>query len=389
MSSLKVNLAEFSYPIIIGNRILKDIGHILKRRLDLGQRIMVVTNPYLLGRKCRVWFKPLKDSLVRSGFKVSVVPIPYAREVKSKPDLEQFKTNKMVMRLYDNFLAKGLDRTSTVVTVGGGVTGDLAAFAASTYMRGINLVHVPTTLMAQVDSSIGGKTGINLPKGKNLAGTFYQPRLVYIDIDCLKTKPPREMRGGFAEVIKYGVIKDRTLFYLLERNLEAIRDIINIKNWNQHRNFLTKVITCCCQIKSSVVERDECETKGLREILNYGHTVGHALEQAGNYKLLHHGEAVSIGMVAACWIAQKMGLLKERDSLRQENLLEAIDLPTRIDSRLNLDRVMKAIEVDKKSRAGELRFILPKRIGEVIISSEVPFGLIRRVLKELAGWEVR
>jgi len=270
-----------------------------------------------------------------------------------------------------------------VVTVGGGVTGDLAAFAASTYMRGINLVHVPTTLMAQVDSSIGGKTGINLPKGKNLVGTFYQPRLVYIDIDVLKTKPPREMRGGFAEIIKYGVIKDRSLFRNLEENIEVIKEIIERKNWRKNQDFLLKVIARCCKIKSWVVERDERETKGLREILNYGHTVGHALEQAGNYKLLHHGEAVSIGMVAACRIALKMGVLKDGDYLRQENLLKAIGLPTRVGSRLNLDRVMKAAEVDKKTRAGELRFILPKRIGEVIVSSEVPFSLIKRVLEEL------
>lgn len=383
MPQIKVNLAEFSYPIIIGNRILKDIGHILKETLDLGRRIMVVTNPYLLGRECRVWFKPLKGSLVRSGFKVSVVPIPYAREFKSKPDLEQFKTNKMVMRLYDNFLAKGLDRTSTVVTVGGGVTGDLAAFAASTYMRGINLVHVPTTLMAQVDSSIGGKTGINLPEGKNLVGTFYQPRLVYIDIDCLLTLPPREMRGGFAEVIKYGVIKDRALFRNLEENIELIKEIIERRYWRKNQDFLLKVIARCCKIKSWVVERDEREQKGLREILNYGHTIGHALEAAAKYRRFHHGEAVSIGMVAAARIAQRLGHLMANDMVSLENLLKAIGLPTRIGSRLNLDHVMEAMRQDKKVKGGKLRFILPKRIGEVIISSEVPPGLIRRKLKEL------
>lgn len=399
MSKVKVNLAQRSYSIVIGSGILRDIGQTLKKKLKLSGKILVVTTPSV---KRLHWFDKLPATLARSGYKVDVVEVPTPQEFRKRPDLEEFKNNRMVMRLYDRFLEAKfrLDRTSTVIAVGGGVTGDLVAFAASTYMRGINLIHVPTTLLAQVDSAIGGKTGLNLTKGKNLVGTFYQPRLVCVDIETLNSKKDleklkslfgisqdfwsRELRGGFAEIIKYGVIKDRTLFYLLERNLESIGDIINIKNWNQHRNFLRKVITRCCQIKAWVVQRDECETKGEREILNYGHTVGHALEAAGGYKLLHHGEAVSVGMVAAARIAEKLGILGSRDFLRQENLLRGIGLPTSISSKeLNIDRVINAIKVDKKIRGGRLRFVLPRKIGEVTIRHNVPFGLIRSVLKEI------
>ncbi|MEA3328144.1 MAG: 3-dehydroquinate synthase [Candidatus Omnitrophota bacterium] len=380
MAEIKVELAENSYPIIIGSKILAGFSSVLKKeKLDVGGRVALVTNPVV---ERLPWFKGFYDRLAHSGFKVNLAIVPSGREYKRHPDLERFKSNKMVMRLYDEFLKNKLDRTSLVIAVGGGTTGDLAGFAASTYMRGINLVHIPTTLVGQVDSSIGGKTAINLPRAKNLAGTFYQPKLVYADIDLLKTLPPRELRCGFSEVVKYGVIEDRPLFDYLEKDVQAVRDIIAVKSWSRHGRFLLNVITRCCRIKAEVVKQDELETKGLREILNYGHTVGHGLETAGRYKKLHHGEAVSIGMVAAGRIAESIGLLKKRDLLRQIGLLEAIGLPTTIGS-LNIGRITKAIMLDKKSRGKTLRFILPRAIGRVIVSDKVSVKLIEKVLRQM------
>ena len=377
MSEVRVKLGNNSYSIIIGNKILTGFAKTLKRRLHPGERIAVVTNPTV--RRLN-WFNPFCKRLDRAGYKVGVVSVPPEPTPRREPDLEKFKSNRMAMYLYGEFLKNRLDRTSTVVAVGGGTTGDLASFAASTYMRGINLIHIPTTLVAQVDSSIGGKTAINLPQGKNLVGTFYQPRMVYIDIDILKTLPRREIRCGFAEIVKYGVIKDGSFFNYLEENIEAIKDIVNSKDWSRHVHFLLKVITRCCQIKAWVVKTDERERKGLREILNYGHTVGHGIEAAGRYTGFRHGEAISIGMIAASQLAYMSGMIAEQDLTRQKRLLKAIGLPTAAGS-LNIARITKAIMLDKKFRGKSLRFVLPERIGRVIVSDKVPFDLIKRVLK--------
>lgn len=377
MSEVKVKLDNNSYSIIIGSKILTGFAKILKQRLHLGERIAVVTNPTV--RRLN-WFNPLCKRLGRTGYKAGVISVPPEATPRRELDLEKFKSNRMAMYLYGEFLKNRLDRTSTVIAVGGGTTGDLASFAASTYMRGINLIHIPTTLLAQVDSSVGGKTAINLPQGKNLVGTFYQPRMVYIDIDTLKTLSPREIRCGFAEVVKYGVIKDGSFFNYLEENIETIQDIIKSRNWSRHVHFLLKVITRCCQIKAWVVEKDEQERRGLREILNYGHTIGHGIEAAGRYTRFHHGEAISIGMLAASRLAYMSGMIAEQDLIRQEKLVKAIGLPTRAGS-LSIARITKAIMLDKKFRGKSLRFVLPERIGRVIISDKVPFDLIKRVLK--------
>lgn len=377
MSEVKVKLGNNSYSIIIGSRILTGFAKALKQRLFLGNRLVIVTNPTV--RRLN-WFNPLCKRLGRTGYKVGVISVPPEPTHRREPDLEKFKSNRIAMYLYGEFLKNRLDRTSTVIAVGGGTTGDLASFAASTYMRGINLIHIPTTLVAQVDSSVGGKTAINLPQGKNLVGTFYQPRMVYIDIDTLKTLPRREIRCGFAEIVKYGVIKDGSFFNYLEENIEAIQDIIKSRNWSRHTHFLLKVITRCCQIKAWVVKKDEQERRGLREILNYGHTIGHGIEAAGRYTRFHHGEAISIGMLAASRLAYMTGMIAEQDLIRQKKLLKAIGLPTTAGS-LSIARITKAIMLDKKFRGKSLRFVLPERIGRVIISDKVPFDLIKRVLK--------
>ncbi len=377
MSEVKVKLDNNSYSIIIGNKILAGFAKALKQRLFLGNRLVIVTNPTV--RRLN-WFNPLCKRLGRAGYKVGVVSVPPEATHRREPDLEKFKSNRMAMYLYGEFLKNRLDRTSTVVAVGGGTTGDLASFAASTYMRGINLIHIPTTLLAQVDSSVGGKTAINLPQGKNLVGTFYQPRMVYIDIDTLKSLPRREIRCGFAEIVKYGVIKDGSFFNYLEENIEAIQDIIKSRNWSRHTHFLLKVITRCCQIKAWVVKKDEQERRGLREILNYGHTIGHGIEAAGRYTRFHHGEAISIGMLAASRLAYMIGMIAEQDLIRQRRLVKAIGLPTTAGS-LSVARITKAMMLDKKFRGNKLRFVLPKGIGSVVISDEIRFDLIAKALK--------
>ncbi len=378
MSEVKVKLGNNSYSVIIGSKILTGFAKALKRRLFLEGRLVIVTNPTV--RKLG-WFSPLCRSLSRLGYKVGVVSVPPQGGRRRESDLEKFKSNRMAMYLYAEFLKNRLNRTSTVVAAGGGTTGDLAGFAASTYMRGINLIHIPTTLMGQVDSSLGGKTAINLSQGKNLVGTFYQPRMVYIDIDILKTLPQREIRCGFAEIVKYGVIKDGSFFNYLEENIEAIEDIIKKRNWSRHRHFLSKVITRCCQIKAGVVKRDERERKGLREILNYGHTLGHGIEAAGRYSRFRHGEAISIGMIAASRIACMIGILEERDLIRQENLFRAIGLPTVIPS-LAARNIVAAMMRDKKFRNKGLRFVLPERIGRVTVYDEVSLSLLGKLLRK-------
>ncbi len=377
MSEVKVKLGNNSYSIIIGNKILTGFAKTLKQKLHPGERIVVVTNPTV--RRLN-WFNPFCKRLGRAGYKAGVISVPSEATRRRETDLERFKSNRMAMYLYGEFLKNRLDRTSTVIAVGGGTTGDLASFAASTYMRGINLIHIPTTLLAQVDSSIGGKTAINLPQGKNLVGTFYQPRMVYIDIDMLKTLPRREIRCGFAEIVKYGVIKDGLFFNYLEENIEAIKDIVNKRNWSRHVHFLLKVIIRCCQIKAGVVEKDEQERRGLREILNYGHTIGHGIEAAGRYTRFRHGEAISIGMIAASRLAYMNGMIAEQDLTRQKKLLKSIGLPIAAGS-LSIARITKAIMLDKKFRGKSIRFVLPEQIGRVIVSDKISFDLIKRVLK--------
>jgi len=264
------------------------------------------------------------------------------------------------------------DRDSLFVAFGGGVVGDITGFVASTYMRGVKYVQVPTTLLAQVDSSVGGKTGINHPLGKNMIGTFYQPSLVVIDVDTLKTLPDKELSAGVAEIIKYGVIADKELFGFLEnKGKEAF---INKDN-------LIRIIKRSCEIKADIVSIDEREA-GLRAVLNFGHTVGHAIENVTDYKRFLHGEAVAMGMCAAADLAVRLGILQKKDAARIKGLIELYNLPVKIPSDIDVSAILCAMEIDKKVRAGRLRFILPESIGNIRIEENIDRELIKEVLKK-------
>jgi 3-dehydroquinate synthase len=288
------------------------------------------------------------------------------------PAGETAKKLKNVERCYDQLAQQRIERKSFVLALGGGVVGDLAGFVAATYLRGVDFVQAPTTLLAQVDSSVGGKVGVNLKSGKNLVGAFYQPRGVLCDLGTLQTLPDREFRAGLAEVIKYGIIYDRRLFDRLEKQLPEIlaRD----------RSVLTAVVERCCAIKAEVVAQDERES-GLRAILNFGHTIGHALEAISRYGRYLHGEAISIGQVAAARLSTRLSALPESESERIERLFERAGLPTRL--RLNrsvTEKLAGAMRLDKKVTGGEVKFVLARRIGDVRPGWDVPASLINEML---------
>ncbi|NEQ67623.1 MAG: 3-dehydroquinate synthase [Symploca sp. SIO2D2] len=375
-SVIRVSIPEKSYDIAIarfsegsipkkataeGNPAggLDDLGVWLSR-LKLGKKVLVVSNPAIFRRYGERAIAALK--LV--GYEVSSCTLPIG---------ERYKTLKSVQKIYDAALAQRLERSSTMVALGGGVIGDMTGFAAATWLRGINFVQVPTSLLAMVDASIGGKTGVNHPQGKNLIGAFYQPRFVLIDPSVLKTLPPRELRAGMAEVIKYGIIWDAELFAKLE---EAKR----LDQWRYlDQELLSTILIRSCQAKADVVSKDEKEA-GLRAILNYGHTIGHAVESLTGYKLVNHGEAVAIGMVAAGKIAVKLQLWQEEEAQRQDALIQKAGLPTQLPAGLDLEAILDTLQTDKKVQDGKVRFILPTQIGQVTITDQVPRDVIREVL---------
>ncbi len=338
-----VGLAERSYEIIIRRGLLADVGEAL-RSVGLSGMVAIVTNP-IVGRLYgkRVW-----RAVKQAGFRPILVTIP---------DGERHKTLHSVSKVLDALTRARLERGSTVIALGGGVIGDLAGFAASIYLRGIPFVQIPTTLVAQVDSSVGGKTGVNHPLGKNLIGAFYQPRLVLMDPATLRTLPEREWRAGLAEVIKYGVIADEPFFATLEENVEPIlkRDDALVSNLVAHS----------CQIKATVVGQDEREG-GLRRILNYGHTLGHALERLGRYRSLLHGEAVGIGMVYEAELAKRLGLCGDEVVSRQQRLVQRMGLPTDAPP-ARLVPLWSAMQQDKKVAQGQVHCVLPRAIGQVVV----------------------
>jgi 3-dehydroquinate synthase len=290
------------------------------------------------------------------------------------PDAEQAKTLRTVEALCRALLHAGADRRALLVAVGGGVVGDMAGYAAASYLRGVRIVHVPTTLVAQVDSSIGGKTGVNLPEGKNLIGAFYQPSLVITDPDVLRTLSPRQFRSGLYEVIKYGVIGDRSLFEFLENRIGRILE--------RDRASLDWILPRCIGAKASIVSRDERES-GLREILNFGHTFGHALESLTRYRRFLHGEAVGWGMIAAARLAVAIGRLGAGEGQRIERLVFSVGPLPQVPA-LSAARWLAAMRADKKARSGRLRFILPRTIGEVAAVDGIPEKLVRRIVSGLA-----
>jgi len=340
---IRVDLAERSYSIEIGDGILPRIGERLVS-LGLKGKVGVITNP----RVGRLYGSVVTRSLRKAGFEVAVVTLP---------DGEQHKNLRSVSRVYDELIRRSFERSSTLLALGGGVIGDLAGFAAATFLRGIGFIQVPTTLAAQVDASIGGKTGVDHAHGKNLIGAFYQPKLVWIDTGVLKTLNRREFVSGLAEVIKYGVIQDEGFFSYLEDNIDKILKL--------EPAALTHAIRRSCAIKAEVVQKDEREG-GLRKILNYGHTLGHALETATNYRTYLHGEAVSIGIAFAAQLSVRLGLMDVPSARRQIELLKRAGLPVALPKIKPAD-IIKIMKLDKKVSGGRMHFVLPVKIGQVVV----------------------
>jgi len=341
MQTLDVKLGERSYPIYIGAAILARTGDFLLQA-GLHGKVAIVSNPTV----AQLYLDPIHKALEQSGFEV--VPILL-------PDGEEHKNFTSLQTIYDRLIAERFERKSCVLALGGGVIGDLAGFAAATYLRGVPYVQVPTTLLAQVDSSVGGKTGVNHAGGKNLIGAFYQPKLVLIDVAVLKTLPRREIVAGLAEVIKYGVIDDPALFASLEAEIEKLLQLDD--------EPLIETIATCCAIKAKVVEADEREDD-YRAVLNFGHTIGHALEAVTGYTQLLHGEAVGLGMVKAAALSAKQGFCDQSSFDRIVRLIDQAGLPTEIPSNVSLPSLIQAMEVDKKAAGGKIKFVMCAGLGK-------------------------
>ncbi len=362
---IAVALPQTPYNITIAAGNLATIGVAMQPpELKLGQKVLVVSNPSIF----KHYGAAVVSAIAQAGFTVEHCILPPG---------ERYKTAATVQKIYDAALAMGLERSSTMVALGGGVVGDMTGFAAATWLRGINVIQVPTTLLAMVDSSIGGKTGMNHPKGKNLIGAFHQPRLVVIDPNVLKTLPAREFRAGMAEVIKYGVNWDRDLFEALEQaqRLDQLRYVSD--------ELLQTIVSRSCQAKAHVVTQDEKEA-GLREILNYGHTIGHAVESVTGYRVVNHGEGVAIGMVAAGEIAVAMDWWSRAEGDRQNALIAKCGLPTQLPAGIDLGAIVAKLKTDKKVKAGQVRFVLPKTIGTVTVTDQVTPAVINPVLKQMS-----
>ena len=352
---VRVDLGDRSYNILIGNKILSRLGPRLKEFKP--SRVAIISNKTI--------FPIYRDTVLKSLRECNI-----DAEIILVPDGEEYKDFLWSYYIHGELLKARFDRSSLLVALGGGVVGDITGFIASTFMRGIRFVQVPTTLLAQVDSSVGGKTGVNHLLGKNMIGSFYQPSLVFIDLETLKTLPEREFYAGMAEIIKYGVIADRELFDYLKTNKESITSL---------GESIVHIIKRSCEIKADVVSKDEKET-GLRAILNYGHTIGHAVETVTGYRKFLHGEAIAIGMCAAADLAVKLGMLEQGDSQQIMELIAMYGLPCEMPEGLDTRDMISAMEIDKKAKAGKLKFILPEEIGAAKIVDDVDRGLIKEVI---------
>lgn len=354
---VRVNLHDRGYDIVIGAGTLIGAGTFTLSRARASHAV-VITDKNVE----QAYAHPVAEHLGAAGCKVEVLVVAAG---------EGSKSINAAGVLWEKLLELGTDRKSVVVAVGGGVIGDLAGFVAATFARGLALVQVPTTLLAQVDSSVGGKVGINLPSAKNMVGAFWQPRGVLIDIAALDTLPDREYRAGLAEVVKYGVIMDADFFTYLEEHVDAI-------NARDH-DVLTQVVARCCRLKADVVEADEREESGYRAILNYGHTFCHGLEAATGYGELLHGEAVAIGMICAARLAQSLGRIGASLAEQQRSLLVALGLPVDVPE-VDHERVLAIMQRDKKVEHGRLRFVLPSRLGHVELVGDVEEAKVRAAL---------
>lgn len=357
-TTVPIRLGERSYEIQIGQRTLAHAGEWITARAPFSHAVVITDNNVLEPHAVSV-----VESLERAGVRVSEAVVPSGESSKSVAHADE------LWRLLLEFRA---DRKSVIVAVGGGVIGDLAGFVAATFARGLPFVQIPTTLLAAVDSSVGGKVGVNLPGAKNMVGAFWQPRGVLIDTDSLATLPDREYRSGLAEVVKYGVILDATFFEFLEGHVAEIL--------RRDPQVLRDVIARCCRLKADIVEQDEREETGLRSVLNYGHTFGHAVEAVAGYGEFLHGEAVAVGMICASRLAELLGRIDAELTARQRQLLTALGLPIDLPD-LPLDELLAAMQRDKKVELGRLRFVLPSRLGHVELVAGVDAVLARQALK--------
>lgn len=357
-----VKLGKTSYPIYIGSANLASLPAKLKP-LAQTKKVRVITNPTVW----KLQGEMLKQSLKDEGFQVDLFEVP---------DGEEYKSLEVASQLYQGLTEVGALRGEPIIAFGGGVIGDLAGFVAATYMRGVPYIQVPTTLLAQVDSSVGGKVAVNLEAGKNLVGAFYQPRMVLIDVDTLKTLPAGELKEGLVEVIKSAFLKGETFLSYLEKNLLSI-----LKLEIEH---LLNIIKESCSFKAGIVEEDERDLSGRRAILNYGHTVGHAIETLTGYREYRHGEAVAVGLVCAALIARKLGLIDDSLLERHVYILREASFSVTLPSNISAKQVLDAIMLDKKRKAEEATFVLLKKLGEPILR-EVRPKVIEQALQEVSS----
>jgi len=352
---IQVDLGERSYPIYIGQSLMSD-SETLSRYL-LKKRILIVTNETV----APLYLKQVQDTMASFGEISSVI----------LPDGEQFKDLTHLDSIFTALLQRNYGRDSVLVALGGGVIGDMTGFAAACYQRGIDFIQIPTTLLSQVDSSVGGKTAVNHPLGKNMIGAFYQPQIVIIDTECLQTLPAREFAAGMAEVIKYGIMWDADFFRWLENNVQSLKSL--------DTQALVYAISRCCEIKADVVSQDETE-QGVRALLNLGHTFGHAIEAEMGYGHWLHGEAVAAGTVLAAQTAKSLGLIDESIVCRIVQLLQAFDLPIKAPESMDFDSFIQHMRRDKKVLGGQIRLILPTAIGRAEVFSQVSESTLEQVI---------
>jgi 3-dehydroquinate synthase len=356
MKKLNLNLGEKSYPIYIGENLLSQADYLTKH--ITGNQVMIVSNTTV----APLYIDKVKSLL--TDFEVCEVILP---------DGEQYKNLDTVNQIFTNLLENRFDRSSTLIALGGGVVGDMTGYAAACYQRGVNFIQIPTTLLSQVDSSVGGKTGVNHPLGKNMIGAFYQPKAVIIDVDTLNTLPNREFSAGMAEVIKYGLLGNENFLSFIEKNVDSLM--------NKKKSTVIDAIYQSCKDKANIVAEDELEA-GKRALLNLGHTFGHAIENSMGYGNYLHGEAISIGMYMAAVMSEKEGFIDQSQVSRVKSILENCELPTRLTGKINFSDFSKSMSVDKKVLKGKIRLVLLKPIGAAFISDDYHKEFLDQTIKE-------
>ena len=356
MKKINIQFDERSYPIYIGEGLISNYELISQH--ILGKKVAIITNETVAD----IYLKTLMDT-VSSHKELKAIILPDGESYKSKDSLDS---------IYAQLLENKADREITLIALGGGVIGDITGFAAATYMRGVNFIQIPTTLLSQVDSSVGGKTGINHPLGKNMIGAFYQPKCVISDMNVLKTLPSRELSAGLAEVIKYGLIRDNKFFEWLESHIQYLMEM--------NPKYLIEAVQRSCENKAAVVEADEFES-GIRAILNLGHTFGHAIEVAQGYGNWLHGEAVGAGMVMAAKLSQSMGWLADKDVGRIVALIKKAGLPTE-PPKISVKKYMELMMLDKKTKDGQINLVLQKSIGDAVLTNQYDPKKLHQILEQ-------